>query len=125
VRGALHEARAKWYDIGVELKLSPGTLASIREDFRGVGDCLREICSEWLKRTNPPPAWEALAEALESSPVGQGLLAQQLRDKYCQGAIFHVYSTSTPSPPGAPPTSQGTSVYSSCGIVVLTDTICG
>jgi len=109
VRGALYEARAKWYDIGVELKLSPGTLTSIGKDYHGVAEYLREVCSEWLKCIDPPPTWEALAEALESRPVGEGHLAQQLRDKYCRGreeAIPHIYSTSGTSP-GAPPTSQG------------------
>jgi len=68
------------------------------------------MLSTWLKRTNPPPTWEGLAEALESPPVGEGHLAQQLRDKYCRGGeevIPHIYSTSGPSLPGAVATSQG------------------
>ena len=109
VRGALYEARAKWYDIGIELKLSIGTLNTIKEDFPQAAESLREMCIHWLKRIDPRPSWAALTNALESPPVGEGHLAQQLRDKYCPGreeAIPHVYSTAGPSPPGAPPTSQ-------------------
>jgi len=85
VRGTLYEARAKWHDIGIELKLSVGTLNAIREDFPLAADCLKEMCINWLKRINPSPSWAALAKALESPPVGEGHLAQQLRDKYCRG----------------------------------------
>ena len=108
----MYEARAKWYDIGIELKLSIGTLNTIREDFPQAADCLREICIHWLKRTDPRPSWTALSVVLESPPVGEGHLAQQLRGKYCQGgeeAKPHTYST-----PVSLPTSQGSSsVYSS------------
>ena len=114
VRGVLYEARAKWYHIGVELKLSVGTLNAIRSEFSDTNDCNTEMCSHWLRRIDPRPSWEALTKALESPPVGEGHLAQQLRDKYCPGRedmTSHVYSTPGPSPPGAPPTSQG--IYTS------------
>jgi len=110
VRGALYEARAKWHDIGIELKLPVGTLTAIREDFPHAADCLREMCIIWLKRNDPRPSWVALVKVLESLPVGEGHLAQQLRDKYCQRGeevIPHIYSTSGTSPPGAVATSQG------------------
>ena len=109
VRGALYEARAKWYDIGIELRLSIGTLNTIREDFPQAADCLREICIHWLKRTDPRPSWTALSVVLESPPVGEGHLAQRLRAKYCRGeeVTLHVSPTPVSSPPGAPPTSQG------------------
>ena len=110
VRGALFEARAKWYDIGIELKLSIGTLNTIREDFPQAADCLREMCINWLKCIDPSPSWAALAKALESPPVGEGHLAEQLRDKYCRGReemITRAYPIPGPSPPGAPPTPQG------------------
>ena len=107
---ALYEARAKWYHIGVQLKLSVGTLDAIRSKFSDSTDCVTEMCSHWLRCIDPRPSWAALTKALESPPVGEGHLAQQLRDKYCPGreeATPHVYSTPGPSPPGAPPTSQG------------------
>jgi len=101
VRGALYEARAKWYDIGIELKLSIGTLNTIRQEFPQAADCLREICINWLKRTHPRPSWTALTVVLETPPVGEGHLAQQLREKYRRG------EEEASSPSGAPPTSQG------------------
>ena len=110
VRGALYEACAKWHHIGVELKLLVGTLSAIRSEFPDMNDCNTEMCSHWLRRIDPRPSWEALTKALKSPPVGEGHLAQQLRDKYCPGreeTIPHVYSTPGPSPPGAPSTSQG------------------
>ena len=110
VRGALYEARTKWYHIGLELKLSVGTLNAIRSEFSDKNDCLTEMCSHWLRRINPHPTWEALTLAIKSPPVGEGHLAQQLRDKYCRGseeAIAHIHPTPGPSPPGVLPTSQG------------------
>ena len=93
VRGALYEARAKWYHIGIELELSLGTLDAIQSDFSAT-DCLTEMCSHWLRRIDPRPSWEALTKALENPPVGEGHLAQQLRDKYCRGreeTVTHIY----------------------------------
>ena len=75
-----------------------------------MSECLLEMLTTWVKHTNPPPTWEALAEALESSPVAERTLAQQLRDKYCRGeeeVIHHIHPIPEPSFPGAPPTSQG------------------
>ena len=63
----------------------------------------------WLKCTNPPPTWTILTEALESAPVGEGLLAQQLRDKYCpstERGVAHDYPTQRPSSPIAHPASN-------------------
>ena len=61
----------------------------------------------WLKCTNPPPTWNIVTEALESPPVGEKLLAQQVRDKYCpqtEGGVTHGYLTQQPSVPVALPT---------------------
>ena len=113
MRVAFYEARAKWYHIGVELKLSVGTLDAIRSDFSNSTDCFTEMCSTWLKRIDPRPSWEALTEALESPVVGEGHLAQQLRDKCCREMKTHVPEWSHPDDHD-PLTSQGKndSVYS-------------
>ena len=84
---------------------------------------LLEMLTVWLKCTNPPPTWNILTEALESAPVGERLLAQQLRDKYCQlteGVMTHGYSTQGPSPPVALPTSNITSTSDSLPETALT-----
>ena len=46
-------------------------------------ECLPEMLDHWLKQVDPPPSWEALAGALKSTPVGEGVLAEQIRQKYC------------------------------------------
>ena len=106
---ATYEARAKWYHIGIQLKLPVGTLDAIRLDFPDSTDCLTRMCSHWLRRIDPHPSWVALIGALESPPVGEGQLAQQLRDKYFRGGgeemVPHV--NPTPGPSGALPTSLG------------------
>ena len=66
-------------------------------------ECLLEMLTVWLKCTNPPPTWNILIEALESPPVGERLLAQQLRDKYCQRTeerVTHGYPSEGPSSVG-------------------------
>ena len=73
----------KWFSLGVQLQVSIETLRCIRSDIHTVAECLLETLTVWLKCTNPPPTWNSLSEALESPPVGERLLAQQLRDKYC------------------------------------------
>ena len=70
---------------------------------------LLEILTVWLKCTNPPPTWNMLTEALESPPMEERLLAQQLRDKYCsqtEGGVTHHYSTHRPSPSNVLPASN-------------------
>ena len=70
---------------------------------------LLEMLTVWLKCTNPPPSWNILTEALESPPVGERLLAQQLIDKYCpqtEGGVTHGYPSQQPSPCIALPTAN-------------------
>ena len=76
---------------------------------------LLEMLTVWLKYTNPPPTWNILIKALESPPVGERLLAQQLRDKYCaqtEGGVTRGYPTQRPSSSLALPASNITSQVS-------------
>ena len=91
----LHLVSDEWFSIGVQLQVPIGTLRCIRSDIHTVADCLLEMLTVWLKQINPPPTWNNLIKALESPPVGEGLLAQQLRDKYCP-------STEEGTPDGSP-----------------------
>ena len=79
----LYPVYDKWFPLGVQLQVSIETLNSIQSNNRTTAECLLEMLTVWLKCTNPPPTWNILIEALESSPVGENLLAQQLRHKYC------------------------------------------
>ena len=84
-RSALYPVRAKWRDIGIELEIDIGTLDSIERSchFQD-NDCLTRMLDYWLKQTDPPPSWDAILEALESGPVGEGHLAEQVKQKYCK-----------------------------------------
>ena len=80
----LYPAQAKWKNIGIELEVDMGTLNAIEEHCRSDPDkSLPEMLDHWLKQVNPPPSWEALAEALGSAPIGEGHLAEQIGQKYC------------------------------------------
>ena len=72
------EARAKWYNIGLELDIDPGTLDTIIGNNDDIDNRFRVMLVTWLKMVNPKPTWEALAEALRSPTVGCEHLAEQV-----------------------------------------------
>ena len=75
VQRAAWDARAKWYNIGLELDIDPGTLDTIKGNSDNIDDQFRAMLTTWLKMVEPKPTWEALAEALRSPTVGCGHLA--------------------------------------------------
>ena len=76
---AVFDARTKWYDIGLELKIDPASLDAIQEDNpRNAQNCLRDMLKKWLRRSQPKATWRALVEALESPLVDEGLLASMI-----------------------------------------------
>ena len=79
---AVYDARAKWYDIGLELNIDAATLDAIEnENPRDVQNCLRALLKKWLRRPQPKRTWGALMEALESPLVDEGqLIAKFPRD---------------------------------------------
>ena len=80
---AVFPARAKWYDIGVELEVSTAMLDAIQRDRGNAADCLREMLMKWLSSTSPPPTWSSLVQALSSAPVEEKRLAEEIREQYC------------------------------------------
>ena len=85
VRSALYQVRAKWRNIGIELEIDFGTLDDIEKSYRtDNNECLSRMLEHWLKQANPRPSWDAIVEALESSPVGEGCLAKDIRQEYCK-----------------------------------------
>ena len=86
VREELLDVSHKWFDIGLKLRLSVGTLERIRDQYSNPSISLREMLLHWLKKVDPPPTWEGIACALESRTVGEPRLAEQLRTKYCKPA---------------------------------------
>lgn len=81
VRRAAWEGRAKWYDIGLELGLTAGTLDAIQQTNQYNTDiCFRATLKEWLSRADLQPSWSSLADALKAPPVGLGHLAKCLME---------------------------------------------
>ena len=80
VQRAAWEARAKWYNIGLELKIDPGTLDVINRKFNSdnIDDRFRDMLSIWLNMVQPQPTLSLLAEALQSPTVGYAHLAEQI-----------------------------------------------
>ena len=72
------EARANWYNIGLELKIDPGTLDVIKGDSDSIADRFRGMLSTWLGRDQLRPTLSSLAEALCSPTVGYEHLAEQI-----------------------------------------------
>jgi hypothetical protein len=78
IQRAAWEVRAKWYNIGLELKIGAGTLDAIERDGHSVDDQFRIMLSTWLGRDQPRPTLSLLAEALRSPTVREEHLAQQI-----------------------------------------------
>ena len=98
----LNDTRAKWYDIGLQLRISVGTLNAIKKDCNSTSDCLRETLTTWLKTCPSPPTWSNVVDALRSSTVGEVRLAADLEQKYCSTqdtsvAVTHHHAL--PAPP--------------------------
>ena len=73
------EARVKWYNIGLKLGISVGTLDSIsKANNQDPDDCLTAMIKDWLKNGKPKPSWAAVAKALKSRMVGYAQLAEEL-----------------------------------------------
>ena len=96
----LHEVRAKWYHLGVQLNMRPSDLDAIRVQFmNNPEDCLLEMLSLWLKREDPsPPSWQRVVDALCSPAIVSPALADKISKKYCNtqnvGKLKHNYLSS-------------------------------
>ena len=100
----LNEARAKWYDIGLQLRMNVGTLDAIQEQYDEPSHCLKETLTTWLKTCPSPPTWKNIVYALRSSTIGEVRLAADLEQKYCSTQDTSVAATLHPSQ--ADPPSQ-------------------
>ena len=80
----LQEVRDVWFSVGVQLKVPLADLRSIRADFRDKSsDCLLEMLSVWLSRTDPsPPSWQRVVDALCSRAINKPLVAERIRKTY-------------------------------------------
>ena len=79
----LADVRAKWYNIGLGLGQSVGTLNSIETEHSNTSDSLRTTLMKWLNAYSPPPTWSKVVEALRTKTVDEARLAAHLERKYC------------------------------------------
>ena len=81
----LHEVRAKWYHLGVQLNMRPSDLDPIQiQCLNNPDDCLLKLLSVWLTRTDPsPPSWERVVDALSSPAIDRPTVAERIRRTYC------------------------------------------
>ena len=76
---AVWEARVKWFNIGLKLGISVGTLNAIKKNnSQDPDDCLTAMLEYWLNNGKPKPSWAAVANALKSPMVGYAQLAEEL-----------------------------------------------
>ena len=72
------EARTQWYNLGLELDITPDSLDAIElANGQNPDRCFRAVLTKWL-REHERPTWRVLAEALRSPSVGQSHLAEQI-----------------------------------------------
>ena len=77
--------RAKWYNLGLQLRVDVGTLDSFKVQYSGPHYQLTQVLETWLT-TSDNPTWEAMVEALKSPVIGEARLAMELQQKYCSSA---------------------------------------
>lgn len=74
--------RAKWYNVGIQLRVDVSTLDCIKVQYNDPGDQLREVVKTWLM-TSKNSTWGAMIAALKSPVIDEALLATDLQQKYC------------------------------------------
>ena len=79
VQDAVWEARPKWYNLGLELSITPDTLDTIQIDYHDTNSRFRGMLREWLKCHDA--TWSALANALKARCLGYADLADELPPK--------------------------------------------
>jgi len=85
LRTLINEAfpcRAKWCNLGIQLRVDMGTLDCLRVQFSDPGDQLREVLRAWVT-TSDSPTWGTLAEALRTPVIGENQLSREVQQKYC------------------------------------------
>ena len=78
VHTKLYDARAEWFEIGLALNISNGTLEAIEvEQLKNQGKCLRKMLAHRIQYGDPL-TWTDLCSCLESPTVGRRDLAEEI-----------------------------------------------
>ena len=86
-------AGTQWYDLGLQLQLSPSTLDTIAA-HHNVDDHKRMMLRKWLQ-SDPEASWEKLAAAL--TLIGHKTTAAAVRRQFVRVAVQIVAETVTPT----------------------------
>ena len=78
----MHEARIKWFDIGLGLGLSNDMLEAIEVRSSVASVCLRRMLSKWL-HSDKDKSWKALAIVMGSKVVERSDLKESILKQYC------------------------------------------
>ena len=79
---AIKDAHAKWFEIGMELKLDMPAIQRIQlENHDNSSTCLKKMLRLWLTRVNPTPTLEALSNTLRQRTIGYSDAAANV-DRY-------------------------------------------
>ena len=84
----LYEVRAKWYDLGVQLRMTTPDLDAIQTQYKNnpdnPGACLRQMLSDWLtKEVSSPPTWQRVVDALSSPTINKRAVGNRIRNTLC------------------------------------------
>ena len=83
VQNSSWDARAKWFNLGLQLNVKPSSLEAIQHKNKDhPDDCMTEMLILWLKQSNPRPSWSSLVAALKQQTVGQEDLADRIERQH-------------------------------------------
>ena len=88
IQNKLWKARVKWYNIGLDLKLSPDDLDVIDKDKDDTDSKFRTMIFRWL-RSGGSCTWEDLYRTLSVCSVGYSQLADTLQEERCPDSSGH------------------------------------
>ena len=92
VQEALWEARSKWHNIGIQLKLEVHELECIKaEQGFGLDDKFIEMIKIRLRKVEPC-TWRDFCDALNHPTVGMPNVADKLKGKLTTGKLWTVNS---------------------------------
>ena len=77
-----YPCRAKWYNLGLQLRVDVGTLDCFKIQYSDPGNQLREVLRTWLTSSGNP-TWGSMVEALKNPVIDEAQLAKELQQKYC------------------------------------------
>ena len=88
----LSTIREKWEKLGKQLGVREWKLKDIHTKYSEPADCLRELFKHWLQLDLP--TWNHVVFVLKNPNIGESLLGDYLKRKYCTGELLdtHYYS---------------------------------